>query len=142
MNTPIHDSTAVGTKMSATLGSHIFGLVVDALARHGFQSIMVCDATPGTPVVFVNEAFTQLTGYAPEEAAGKSPGFLQGPATDRAVADRLRDDMAAGRVFEGMAVNYRKDGSPFTVHWRVVPVTDAAGTVVSFLACQQEAPSS
>jgi hypothetical protein len=53
--------------------------------------------------------------------------------------DRLRDDMAAGRVFEGMAVNYRKDGSAFTMHWRVVPVTDTSGTPVYFLACQEQA---
>lgn len=142
MNTPTYDATALGTKMSATLRSQHISLVLDALARYSFQSIMISDATPGTPVVYVNDAFTQLTGYTPEEAAGQSPGFLQGPATDRAVVDRLRDDMAAGRAFEGRAVNYRKDGSMFTMHWRVAPVTDAAGTVVYFLACQQEAPSS
>ena len=39
---------------------------------------------PGPKIVFVNEAFTRLTGYRPEEALGRSPRFLQGPKTSRA----------------------------------------------------------
>jgi PAS domain S-box-containing protein len=138
MSTAGHGAAESGTTMSATLRSQHIGVVLDALARNSIQSIMVSDATPGTPVVYVNEAFTRLTGYAAAEVVGKSPGLLQGPETDRAVVDRLRDDMAAGRVFEGMAVNYRKDGSAFTMHWRVVPVTDTSGTPVYFLACQEQ----
>jgi hypothetical protein len=43
---------------------------------------------------------------------------LQGPDTDTAVLERLTGDMAASRVFEGKATNYRKDGTPFTMWWR------------------------
>src|SRR6202040_335916 len=38
--------------------------------------------TPGPRIVFVNEAFTQLTGYTPQEAIGQTPRFLQGPKTN------------------------------------------------------------
>lgn len=124
------------TLSSALSGDHL-GLVLDALTRHSFHAVMVSEAKPGTPILYVNEAFTALTGYTPQEAVGKSPGFLQGPSTDRAVVDRLREDMLAGRVFEGAAVNYRKDGSEFTMHWRVVPVVDAGGKAAYFVAFQQ-----
>jgi PAS domain S-box-containing protein len=129
------------TTLSSALSSHHLGRVLDALTRHSFHAVMVSEAKPGNPVVYVNEAFAALTGYSPEETIGKSPGFLQGPSTDRAVLDRLRDDMLAGRVFEGEAVNYRKDGSAFTMHWRVVPVDDGTGKAAYFVAFQREAAS-
>lgn len=130
------------TTLSSALSSDHLGRVLDALTRHSFHAVMVSEAKPGTPIIFVNEAFTALTGYTAQESIGKSPGFLQGPSTDRVVLDRLREDMLAGRVFEGAAVNYRKDGSAFTMHWRVVPVDDAGGKAAYFVAFQQESASS
>lgn len=127
--------------LSSVLGSHDLGAVLDALAQHNFHAVMVTLAQAKTPIVYVNDAFAELTGYTTEETIGKSPGFLQGPATDERVLDRLREDMSAGRVFEGQAVNYRKDGSAFTMHWRVVPVKDAASKPLYFVAFQQESPS-
>ena len=38
--------------------------------------------------------------------------------------------------------DYRKDGSAFTMHWRVVPVDDAGGKAAYFVAFQQESASS
>jgi len=34
------------------------------------------------PILHVNEAFTRMTGYSPEEVLGKSSGLLHGPKTD------------------------------------------------------------
>lgn len=47
--------------------------------------------------------------------------------------------MAAGIVFEGKAVNYRKDGSDFTMWWRVIPVIGNSAQPVYFVAFQREA---
>jgi len=95
---------------------------------------MVTMATAKTPIVYVNEAFTQLTGYTCEEVIGKSPSLLQGAGTDPAVLDQLRKDLGAGRNFEGRTTNYRKDGTPFTMHWRVAPVRSGKDEVHYFIA--------
>jgi PAS domain S-box-containing protein len=102
---------------------------------------MVTRAQSTTPIVYVNDAFTALTGYTAEESVGHSPAFLQGPATDASVLDRLKQDLTAGRVFEGQAINYRKDGSSFVMHWRVMPVCAADRTPVYYVAVQQKAPA-
>jgi hypothetical protein len=47
--------------------------------------------------------------------------------------------MASGRVFEGKAVKYRKDGSSFTMWWRVIPVTGNSAQPMYFVAFQREA---
>ena len=127
-------------QLSQSLPEPALSPVVDALITSSFDSVMVTeagDSSSHTPIVFVNQAFTDLTGYTAEEVVGKSPAFLQGPETDRAVLDRLRDDLIAGRVFEGKATNYRKDGTPFTMHWRVAPVKEGSAAPKYYIAVQR-----
>ena len=127
-------------QLSQSLPNSALSAVADALITSSFDSIMVTEASnasSNTPIVFVNEAFTALTGYTAEEVLGKSPAFLQGSDTDRAVIDRLRDDLIAGRIFEGEAINYRKDGSAFTMHWRVAPVKEDNAEPKYYIAVQR-----
>lgn len=105
------------------------------------ESVMITEAdldAPGPRIVFVNPAFTRMTGWASAEVIGKTPRLLQGPRTDRAVLDRLRQELEAGEVFEGEAVNYRKDGSGFTLEWQIAPLRGAGGKVTHYLAIQRD----
>jgi len=115
--------------------------VIDALAGHCFDSVMITEAAAKSPIVYVNKAFTELTGYTADEVLGQSPRLLQGADTDTAVLERLYADMAASRVFEGKATNYRKDGTPFTMWWRVIPVIGDSGQPMYFVAFQREGHS-
>lgn len=126
-------------KAHSTVSNEHQSAVFDALVENCFDSVMITKATSKNPIVYVNKAFTDLTGYSTEEVLGKSPGFLQGSGTDAAVLQRLHADMAAKRVFEGKAVNYRKDGSDFTMWWRVIPVTGNSAEPLYFVAFQREA---
>ena len=93
---------------------------------------------PGPRIEYVNPGFTRMTGYAPEEVVGRSPRMFQGPATDRAVLDRLRADMEAGRSSQGEAINYRKDGTAFFIEWLITPVLDGAGRVAHWVSAQRD----
>ena len=93
---------------------------------------------PGPRILFVNDAFTQLTGWTPADIAGKTPRALQGPLTEKAVIADLRNRLETGRRFEGETVNYRADGTPFIMHWTVDPVMDATGTRSHFVAVQRD----
>ena len=103
---------------------------------HSFDAIMITENKPKYPIVFVNQSFTDMTGYEKEELVGKSPTILQGPKTDRAVLDRLRRDISEGKIFHGQAVNYRKDGSEFMMEWKIAPVRNENGEITHFLAIQ------
>ncbi|MGE0127018.1 MAG: PAS domain S-box protein [Blastocatellales bacterium] len=105
------------------------------------ESVIITTAQldrPGPQIVYINPAFTKMTGYAPEDVIGKTPRILQGPKTDPAVLDRLREDCARGRIFFGETVNYRKDGSEFFIEWSVGPVRDERGQVTHFVATQRD----
>lgn len=125
--------------VSSMLSGYHADHVLDAIVDHSLTSVMITKAEADTPIVYVNEAFTDLTGYEPGDVIGKSPKILQGPDTDQKVLERLRDDLAAGRAFEGEAVNYRSDCSTFNMFWRVFPVNDDDGTPVYFVALQEQA---
>jgi PAS domain S-box-containing protein len=105
------------------------------------ESIMITDARleePGPGIVWVNRGFTMMTGYPSEEVIGRSPEIFEGPRTDRATMRRLRQALAAGGTFTGETWNYRKDGTPFLMHWTVTPVLDADGEVRYHAAVQRD----
>ncbi|NKL24717.1 adenylate/guanylate cyclase domain-containing protein [Rhizobium leguminosarum] len=111
--------------------------VIDAAA----ESMLVTTAEldwPGPTIVYVNPAFERMTGWHRTEVIGKTPRLLQGPETDRSVFENLRSQLAAGRTWEGTAVNYRKDGSTFMMEWSIVPLRDEAGKIRQYLAVQRD----
>lgn len=116
--------------------------LLETAVLHSNESILITTTDleePGPTIVYVNPAFTRITGYTAAEVIGKNPRLLQGPKTERAVLDRLRRQCAAGEIFRGEAINYRKDGQEFYLEWSIAPVRDAGGTVTHFVATQFDA---
>lgn len=93
---------------------------------------------PGPQIVYLNPAFTKMTGYAPEEVIGKTLHILQGPKTDRSVLGQLRKDCAAGKVFQGEMINYRKDRSEIHLAWTAGPALNERGEVTHFAAARRD----
>jgi PAS domain S-box-containing protein len=96
--------------------------VLQVLAKNSYDSILITDATKEAKIIYANKAFTTLTGYDQSEVIGKNPRILQGAATDKTVTARLVDALKRDGRFEGRAINYKKNGTPFIMHWRVLPV--------------------
>ena len=96
--------------------------VLQVLAKNSYDSILITDATKDAKIIYTNKAFTTLTGYDQSEVIGKNPRILQGAATDKTVTARLVDALKRDGRFEGRAINYKKNGTPFIMYWRVLPV--------------------
>ncbi|MBD2120590.1 ATP-binding protein [Trichocoleus sp. FACHB-262] len=93
---------------------------------------------PGPEIVYVNPAFSEMTGYASEEVLGKTPRLLQGPDTDRQLLRDLRQHLIDGEPFHGEAINYRKDGTEYYVEWNLTPIRDVQQTITHFVAIQRD----
>ncbi len=108
------------------------------------DSVLVTEAEPidlasgGPRILYVNEAFTAMTGYSSSEAIGRTPRMLQSPRTDRAELDRLRRALVAWEPVEVELLNVRKDGSEFWVQFIIVPVTDEAGWYTHWVSIQRD----
>jgi len=102
-----------------------------------FSSIMLTRADGGYPILYVNSAFTELTGYSYDEVVGKDPGLLQGPKTDQSLLQKLRETLESGNTFHGKTVNYRKDGTEFIMEWKIFPINNSENRTSHFLAIQR-----
>ena len=115
--------------------------LLSAAIEQSSESVIITTAQldpPGPQIVYVNPAFTKLTGYAPDDVIGKTPRILQGPKTDRSALRRLRKDCAAGKVFQGELINYRRDRSELQLEWSVAPARNERGEVTHFIATQRD----
>ena len=116
--------------------------LLEASIAESFNGILITESGPGYPIVYANAAFSEMTGYAPDEVMGQSPAFLQGPKTDPDVIARLGREIEAGKLFHGRAVNYRKDGSEFMMEWKIVPIRNAIKDISHYLAIQKDVSAS
>ena len=78
-------------------------------------------------IVWVNEAFTKMSGYGAEEAVGATPRLLRSGEQDEAYYRRLWETILAGRRWRAEVVERRKDGSHYRVMQTVAPIVDEAG---------------
>ncbi len=89
-------------------------------------------------IVYVNEAFTQMSGYTPEEIAGKTPSCLRGPKSDPEQVAKIRRALSRREPVRVELINYRKDGTEYWVELNSVPVTDAQGNFTHWVSVQRD----
>jgi PAS domain S-box-containing protein len=115
--------------------------LVGSAVEQAKESILITDAQldlPGPKIIFVNPAFTQMTGYTAAEGIGKTPRILQGQRTDKTVLGRLRQNLEHGETFAGEAINYRKDGTEFNLEWQIAPLRNVDEKITHFVAIQHD----
>ncbi len=89
-------------------------------------------------VEWVNAPFVKTCGYTLDEVRGKQPGeVLQGPGSDAATIQRLRDAVRSGRECDCRIVNYRKDGTPYLVRISMEPIFGGNG-LEGFVAIEED----
>ena len=111
--------------------------LLQVLAENSFDSVLITDASAEGKIIYANKSFKKLTGYDPSEIIGKTPRILQGPGTDSKVIARLSDALKSGGKFEGKAINYKNDGTPFIMFWRVLPIK-VGKIITAWVAIQRE----
>ncbi len=90
-------------------------------------------------ILWVNHAFTELTGYTQDEVRGRSPGaFLQTPATDTATVKRIREGLRNGMPVRAEILNKRKSGESYWIAISISPISGEDGTVARFAAISSD----
>jgi two-component system cell cycle sensor histidine kinase/response regulator CckA len=84
-------------------------------------------------ILWVNAAFTNLTGYSGGEVLGKTPRVLKSGAHDQAFYRGLWETITAGETWRGEFTNRRKDGTIFYDEHTITPVRDAGGKITHYI---------
>lgn len=92
----------------------------------------------GPTIIYVNDAFTRMTGYSYHDVVGKSPRLLQGPLSGTEGPARIREALKRWDPIEIQLMNYRKDGSTFWVELSITPVCDEAGWYTHWISVQRD----
>ncbi len=116
--------------------------LLEAAVEKANDVILITEADPfdklGPAIVYVNPAFTRMTGYTPEEVLGKTPRILQGPDTDLAVSAEIRANLKKWKPVQVEVLNYRKDGTKFWSELNIVPIANSKGWYTHWISIQRD----
>lgn len=102
-------------------------------------SVVIADAgSKEQPLIYVNPAFSVITGYTKKEALGRNCRFLQGKDTKQEGLEVLRRALKKKESCEVVLRNYRKDGVLFWNELRLAPVIDAEGKLTHYIGIQTD----
>jgi PAS domain S-box-containing protein len=110
-------------------------LLATAIEQAG-ETVVVTDAQ--AKILYVNPAFTKVTGYSREEAVGQTPRLLKSGKHEDAFFKQLWQTLTSGQVWRGRITNRRKDGSFYLDETVISPVRDASGRIVSYVAVRHD----
>ncbi len=99
-------------------------------------SVMVTDA--GATIEYVNEKFTDITGYRADEAIGRKTGLLRSGKTDPALYRELWETVTAGKPWYGRMLNRKKDGSHYWHQLAISPIKGADGRISQYVSVGED----
>ena len=101
------------------------------------NAIVITDSTGS--ILWVNQAFTDLTGYGREESVGQNPRMLKSWEHGHSFYDNLWSTIKSGHVWRGEVRNRKKDGSVYTEDMTITPLCSPSGEITQFIAIKQDA---
>ncbi len=91
----------------ATFNTQAFEQIV----AHAPVAISITDKNGN--ILFVNQTFSRITGYAPQELIGKNSSLLSYKATPKSVYQNMWTAITKGDHWQGQLVNRKKNGQPY-----------------------------
>ncbi|MGA7933755.1 MAG: transporter substrate-binding protein, partial [Kovacikia sp.] len=115
--------------------------LLESVVVNTSDAVMITEAAPidlpGPRIIYINQAFTCMTGYSAEDVIGQSPRILQSQRTDRNQLDKIRAALTYQHSAQVELVNQRKNGTEFWVEMSLTPITDDSGQVTHYVSIQR-----
>ncbi len=100
------------------------------------HAIFITD--PDGEIEYVNPAFEEITGHEQSEILGDTPDVLQSGEMSEEYYEQLWETITAGDIWETEIVDSRKDGTQYTAHQTIAPITDDEGEILAYVAVQTD----
>ena len=106
---------------------------------HSRDGITISDPNQlDNPLIFVNKAFEEMTGYSSEESINRNCRYLQGSHSNQRNITLVRKAIKNAESCLVTLRNYRKDGSTFWNELSISPVFDSNGKLTNFIGIQKD----
>ena len=100
------------------------------------NSILITDCNGN--IIWINKAFTELTGYELDEVIDKKPNILKSGKVKKEIYKDLWQTITSGKVWEGVLLNKKKDGSFYEDKQKITPVFNSGKEILYFIATKQD----
>jgi diguanylate cyclase (GGDEF)-like protein/PAS domain S-box-containing protein len=136
LNASLEDRVTQRTRELSEANKH---LNLQSAALEAAANAIVITDSSGT-IMWVNHAFTTMTGYSKEESLGMNTRLLKSGEQPNAYYSNLWSTILSGQVWQGQLVNRRKDGTTYTEEMTITPVTldPGSATCAHFVAIKQD----
>lgn len=104
----------------------------------GQADLAICITDLKADIVYANDAFSRITGYAPDEVVGRNSSLLSNRTTPRRIYEEMWQKLAAGQAWSGRLLNRRRDGSLYLADLTITPVRNTSGATTHFLGMQRD----
>jgi PAS domain S-box-containing protein len=89
-------------------------------------------------IEYVNQAFSDVTGYSPEEVLGKNPRLLQSGETSRSTFAAIWEALGQGQAWRGEVINRKKNGEIYYAYQSISPIQDADGGISHYVSISED----
>ena len=122
-------------KVFSELDSRVDPVLLLKAVEQNSATIAITDAE-GT-IIYVNQKFTEMTGYSKNEALGQNPRILKG---EDGLTDykEMWEMLSSGQQWRGDFHNKRKNGEFFWERAAISPILDLDGNITHFLAIKED----
>lgn len=110
-------------------------LLSAALASAG-NAVFITDRDGN--IQWVNEAFTRLSGYTPQDALGRNPRFMKSGKQSQEYYKRLWTTLLKGEIWYSETIERRKDGGFYTVQQTITPIRSSRGEITHFISIHED----
>ena len=112
--------------------------LLESVITNTQDAVIITEATQGFPIVYVNEAFTKITGYTPDDVKGKNPKIFQGPKSNKDEIGKLSAALKENKSAQITTINYKKSGEEYWVNFSVNPVFNDKKEITHWISIQKD----
>ncbi len=116
--------------------------LLESVLANATDSVMILESvksgSSGAKIIYINEAFTRMSGYTLEDVTGKTPALFKGPETSNLHYEMLNAALNDQQPCEVELLSYKKNGDAYWVEIAIAPVNNPAGVVSHFIVIEKD----
>ncbi len=89
-------------------------------------------------IVYVNPAFSTMSGYTPDEIIGESPSIFVGPNSDMQEYEKLSFSIKNKQECQIETISYKKNKEEYWVGFSMLPVYNSDGELSHWVSIQRD----